>query len=99
MKDNTKSIRIIKSKLYNVRNRSLHIKAELLILGLEIGVKEACRRRGYSRVYWHKWWRRFKTSDFCLEGLKEKTRRPQRSPRRTSATLEFRMRRLARKGY
>lgn len=99
MKDNTKSIRIIKSKLHNVRNRALRIKAELLILGLEIGVKEACRRRGYSRVYWYKWWRRFKASSFCLESLKEKTRRPQRSPRRISATLEFRIRRLARKGY
>ncbi len=99
MKDNTKTIRIIKSKLHNTRNRALRMKAELLILGLEIGVKEACRRRGYSRVYWYKWWKRFKATGFDLRSLGEKSRRPKSSPKKISRVLEVRIKRFAKKGY
>jgi hypothetical protein len=88
MKDSIKYKKIIKQNLHNVRNRAIRIKAELILLGLEIGVKEACARRGFSRTHWYKWWQRLRRGKFNLLVLSERSRRPHRSPKKISDRLE-----------
>jgi len=84
--------RIIKDKSRGCRDRDIRIKLELFLLALKLkSVSEACQRRGFSRRFYYRWWRRFQSSDYSLRSLQECSRRPRRSPRRISEKIECRI--------
>jgi transposase InsO family protein len=63
-----------------------------LVFVIEVGqqqesIAELCRRYGISRKTGHKWLKRYQTAG-TIEGLKDQTRRPHRSPKRTSSAHE-----------
>ena len=53
----------------------------------EANLSELSRRYGVSRQTGHKWLKRYQTAG-SIEGLKERSRRPEHSPRRTNAKAE-----------
>lgn len=82
------------------RDKLIREKVHLFYLGLRLGnVSEACERRGVSRDYYYRWWGRFKRSGYRLESLGELSRRPKRSPRKTSKDIERRVLRLGLMGH
>ena len=82
------------------RDRNIRIKLELFILALRLGnVSEACSRRGFGRTFYYKWWKRFVKSNYKLKALKEKSRRPKSSPKRTVYYWENKIRDYAQMGY
>jgi transposase InsO family protein len=90
--------RKLKKKARATRNRDVRIKIELFLLALKLkDVSEACARRGFSRKFYYKWWRRFERSDFKLSALEEKSRRPHRSPNKTPDQIENKVRYLGKK--
>lgn len=90
----------LRSQTKNCRSRDIRVKAELMLLAARLGnVSEACGRRGFSRQFYYKWWRRLERSGFDIRALGEKSRRPRRSPRRTKSYWEVRVRSLAKVGY
>lgn len=97
---NTKLIKKIQKLKRKTRNREIRIKLELFILGLRLkNVSEACRRRGFGRTFYHKWWRKLKRSNFNLASLQEHSRRPKKSPNKTTIYWENKMHNLKNKGY
>ena len=64
------------------------LRVELLTLAAqqELGFSELCRRFGVSRKTGYKWLRRFQQEG--VAGLSDRSRRPARSPRRTSERME-----------
>ncbi len=98
--DNIKIIKKINKIKKTTRDRNLRIKLELFILALKLdNVSEACSRRGFSRSFYYKWWKRFKKSKFKLSSLKEKSRRPKRSPNKTTKHFENKILDLNSMGY
>lgn len=98
--ENTKLIGKIQKLKRKTRDRDIRIKLELFILALKLNnVSEACRRRGFGRTFYHKWWKRFVKSKFKLSSLKEKSRKPKKSPNKTSPYWENKMFELKAKGY
>lgn len=82
------------------REHDLKLKLGLFIRVLELGnVHEACRRMGMGRTFYYKWWGRFKKSGMKLESLKEHSRRPRKSPRKTSKKVETRVLELKLESY
>lgn len=74
------------------REHDLKLKLGLFIRVLELGnVHEACRRMGMGRTFYYKWWKRFKKSGMKLESLKERSRRPRKSPKKTCKKVEARI--------
>lgn len=74
------------------RDRDVRIKVELILLVLKLGsVSEACARRGFSRKFYYLWFNRLKKARWDIEALKEKSRRPKRSPLKTKRSLERRV--------
>src|SRR4029078_6848203 len=53
----------------------------------EANLSELSRRYGVSRQTGHKWLKRYQTAG-SMEGRRERSRRPQHSPRRTNAKAE-----------
>lgn len=81
--------RELKQKARVCRDRDIRIKVELICLGLKLGnVSEACRRMGFSRKFYYRWWRRLKKSKFELWGLEELSKRPKRSPKKIGKKVE-----------
>lgn len=90
----------LKEKARGCRDREIRQKLELILLGLRLGdVSEACARRGYSRKFYYKWLGRLKRANWNLNALRERSRRPRRSPGRISRELEQRIRFYQRRGY
>jgi transposase InsO family protein len=85
----TELYREIKKKARGCRDRDIRIKLELFLLADKLGnVSEACYRRGFSRRFYYRWWKRFKKSKYDLKSLIEKPRRPKNSPHQISWKLE-----------
>jgi transposase InsO family protein len=83
----------LKKKAKSTRDRDVRIKIELFLLALKLrDVSEACARRGFSRKFYYKWWNRFEESGFELKALEERSRRPKRSPNKTPAEIESKIR-------
>jgi transposase InsO family protein len=59
----------------------------------------ACKRLGFGRSFYHKWWKRLVGARFQLKALREKSRRPKRSPRKIDGYVETRIGAYHRKGY
>lgn len=90
----------IKDLLRGTRDREVRIKLELFLLALRLGsVQEACERRGYSRQFYYRWWRRFSRSSMALASLREYSRRPRNSPNKISRRIEGRIRWYSRRQY
>lgn len=91
----------LKPLLRHTRDREIRVKAELILLACKLGnVSEACARRGFSRKFFYKWYRRLKRADWKLSSLREYSRRPKkRSPHRVKESLERRIKSLHRLGY
>jgi len=71
------------------RDSLVREKVHLFYLALKLrNVSEACERRNVSRDFYYRWWSRFKGSNFKLESLNERSRRPKTSPKRISKNLE-----------
>lgn len=76
----------------HLRDHDLKLKLNLFIRALELkNVHEACRRMGFGRTFYYKWWSRFKRSGFKLKSLSEKSRRPKHSPNKTNKKIEKRI--------
>ncbi len=98
-KDSIKLVKKIKNLKKKTRNKDIRIRLELFILALNLGnVSEACARRGFGRSFYYKWWNRFRKSQFKLESLKEKSRRPKKSPNKVSRKKEVEILELRAKG-
>lgn len=58
-------------------------RVQLFSKALKLGnVQMACDLFGVSRDYYYRWFKRFSDSGFEVDALKERSRRPKRSPRR-----------------
>lgn len=79
-------------KLSGVMRRLQFVK---LALKAHRSMSELCREFGYSRRIGYKWKKRFEREG--SRGLKDRTRRPHRSPRQISANWLARIRRLRRR--
>ena len=90
----------IKDLARGTRDRNVRIKLELFCLAIRLGsVSEACERRGFSRRFYYRWWKRFHRSGFQLRSLQECSRRPKRSPKQISPRLEGRILWFSRRQY
>lgn len=90
----------LSQQLRKCRDRDVRIKAEVILYSLKLGnVGLACRRLGFGRSFFYKWWRRLVAGKFRLRALREKSRRPKRSPRRIGRSVESRIGFYKRKGY
>lgn len=95
-----KLYRKLKEKARGCRDREIRQKLELILLGLKLGnVSEACARRGYSRKFYYKWLKRLKRANWDLEALREKSRRPKRSPKQISKEKEQSIRYYQKRQY
>lgn len=92
--------KMLMPQMRSCRDKGVRTKVELILLGLELGdISLACRRMGVGRSSYHKWWNRLVQGKFKLKALKEKSRRPKRSPRKVDALLEKRIHFFRRKGF
>lgn len=91
----------LKPLLRHLKDREIRVKAELILLACKLGnVTEACARRGFSRKFFYKWYRRLKRSNWKLSSLREYSRRPRSCSRqRTKKSIERRIHSLHRIGY
>jgi transposase InsO family protein len=98
-KGNTKLIKKIKNLKRLTRDRNIRIKLELFILALQLSnISEACARRGFGRSFYYKWWGRLEKSNFKLKALKEKSKRPKKSPLKIKRREEIEILELHAKG-
>ncbi len=75
--------------LRSARDPQLRARARLLLRALELGSPaQACREAGISPQLYQYWWRRFRDSGFRREGLRTRSRRPKRSPKKIPAHVE-----------
>lgn len=82
------------------RDRDVRTKVDLLLYGLKIkNVRLACKRMGFGKSFYYKWWQRLVTGNFKLKALQEKTRKPKRSPNRLTLVIERRIRFYRKKGF
>jgi len=87
-------------QLKRCKDREVRVKVELILYALKLdNVVVACKRLGFGRSFYYKWWRRLVTGKFQLKALRERSRRPRRSPRRISGRMESRIGFYRRKGY
>ncbi len=92
--------RELKKKARVCRDRDVRIKVELICLALKLDdVTAACRRMGFSRKFYYRWWKRLKRAKFELWGLEEKSRRPKKSPNQISKKHEQGIHWYARRQY
>ena len=92
--------RTLKEKARGTRDRDVRIKLELFLLVIKLGnISEACRRQGFSRNFYHKWWKRFEKAKYDLSALQERSRRPRSSPKRIAPSIEKRIRFYQLKDY
>lgn len=91
--------RLLKLKKHS-RDHDINLKLELFIRAQKLqNVCEACRRQGFGRTFYYKWWKRFKKSGMKLSSLQEKSRRPKHSPKKTSRKVEARILELRQAQY
>lgn len=77
------------------RDKGIKEKVELFYLALRLGnVREACARRGVSRDFYYRWWKRLVESKFKINSLEDKSSRPHSSPDKIPLEWEVRIRTL-----
>jgi len=82
------------------RDRNLRIKLELFedVFKLQ-NVNEACRRSGFGRSFYYKWWKRFLESNLNPRSLIDQSRRPHKSPQKMPRKFEIKIKALKRSGH
>lgn len=100
IKPNLSHIKKIRQIKKFSRDRNLRIKLELFedVFKLQ-NVNEACKRAGFGRSFYYKWWSRFLKADLDPRSLMELSRRPKFSPNKMSQSLEQKIKRLNRIGH
>jgi transposase InsO family protein len=77
------------------RDKKVRELVELFYLAAKLqNVSEACARRGVSRDYFYRWWKRLQEGGVQIEALRPKSKKPKNSPRRISLNHEIRIRYL-----
>src|SRR5215471_17323476 len=81
--------RQVKQAAKRCRDEAAKKKIRLFLKAFELGsVLKACQALGsYGRFYYY-WWNRFRDSGFQAEALREKSRRPRNTPRKTTPQVE-----------
>lgn len=88
------------AQLQRCRDRDIRVKAELILCALKLGnASLACKRLGFGRSFYHKWWKRLVEGKFRLQALCERSRRPKKSPQKIDGYVEARISVYHRKGY
>lgn len=91
---------MLSPQMRKCRDKAIRCKVELLLYGLKLkDVSLACQRLGFGRASYYKWWNRLLKRKFKIEGLKEHSRRPRRSPAALDEPTERRIRYYRRKGF
>ncbi|RPJ71794.1 MAG: transposase [Alphaproteobacteria bacterium] len=100
IKPNLSHIKKIRQIKKFSRDRNLRIKLELFedVFKLQ-NVNEACKRAGFGRSFYYKWWKRFYQSNLNPRSLVEQSRRPHSSPMKMPSKYEAKIRRLKRSGH
>jgi transposase InsO family protein len=100
VKPNLFHIKKIKEIKKKSRDRNLRIKLELFedVYRLR-NVNEACKRSGFGRSFYYKWWKRFLDSDLNPIALCEQSRRPLSSPGQIAIKLERKIKRYKKQGH
>jgi transposase InsO family protein len=100
VKPNLFHIKKIKEIKKNSRDRNLRIKLELFeeVYRLK-NIDEACKRSGFGRSFYYKWWKRFLESDLNPISLLEQSRRPLSSPTQITVKLEKKIKRYKEQGH
>ena len=80
----------IKQNLRGVKDEEIRRKAYLMIQILESkkNIKLACNHAGVVRQTFHRWYNKFKNSNYDIYALKNKSRRPHKSPNKTPTDVE-----------
>jgi transposase InsO family protein len=92
--------KVLKSKIRSNTPRDVKIKVELILYGLKYrNVSHACRKMGFCRAFFYKWWDRLLAGKFRLRALHEKHRRPKSSPSTIPLLIERRIRHYRKKGF
>jgi transposase InsO family protein len=82
------------------RDKDVRIKVDLILYALKLGnVRLACKRLGFGKSFFYKWWQRLQAGKFKISALVEKSRRPKRSPKKLSLNLERKILYLRKKGF
>ncbi len=91
----------LKPLLKKTKDREIRVKAELILLACKLGnVSEACARRGFSRKFFYKWYRRLIRSKWQISSLREYSRKPRtKSLLRTKRSVEDKIKSLHQIGY
>lgn len=89
MKDYKESIDRLHKNLCYARDPEIRRKGELLLLSMRLrNFKKTAIQYGITRKVLYDWLKRLIASDFDVTALKNKSRRPLTSPRRTPAHIE-----------
>lgn len=90
----------LSKQLRRCRDRDVRVKAEVILCALKLGdVSLACKRLGFGRSFFYKWWKRLEKGKFRLRSLRDKSRRPKTSPKKIDGYVETRIGFYHRKGY
>jgi hypothetical protein len=77
-------------QLKRCRDRDVRIRAEVILCALKLGnVELACKRLGFGRSFYYKWWRRLVAGKFRLRALQDRSRRPETSPRSVTSHVRL----------
>jgi transposase InsO family protein len=100
VKPNLSHIKKIRQIKKFSRDRNLRIKLELFedVFKLQ-NVNEACKRAGFGRSFYYKWWKRFYQSNLNPRSLIEHSRKPHKSPQKMPRKYEIKIKALKRIGH
>lgn len=92
--------KMLMPQMKRCRDKNIRVKVELILYGLKIkNVELACKRMGFGRRSFYKWWHRLVKGKFAIRALLEQSRRPRHSPKKVADAVEKRIRYYARKNY
>jgi transposase InsO family protein len=82
------------------RDRDTRTKVEVILYALKIeDVSLACKRLGFGRSFFYKWWSRLVKGKFLIKALRNRSRKPKTHPKKISGYTETRIGFYQRKGY
>ena len=100
VKPNLSHIKKIRQIKKFSRDRNLRIKLELFEDVFKLrNVNEACKRSGFGRSFYYKWWGRFLASNLNPRSLLEQSRKPKFSPLKMPKSMEMKIKRLRKIGH